>query len=285
MESNTISTLSSWAAFIATILPALALAYVWIRTRSSHLLRNRLWQLINGTQDVDDPEVKQVVAERTSLMNFRFIFGVQADSLAHAQRVMQWARQNEADMTQVADCGYFFDLETMDLRSNLPSPRKKQAAKALYAVPLVFTLAAFMGAGAPAALVTFKETGRWFWLTKDSARVLSPTDATPLRREDCVNAKTAPLPPTGFSPREVEIVCNVFAPGDQQAKDQQLDVATFVRDAIDSQRMIAAVLLAAAVGIGLMLFSFLKSIETAVKLRKRLDERAQAAEGRLIMQD
>ena len=286
MESNTISTLSSLAAFIATLVPALALAYIWIRTRSSHLLGNRLWQIVNGAEEVDDPAVKQVVADRTSLMRFRFTFGIQADSLAHARRVIQWAKQTEVDMTQIAGCGYFFDLETMDLRPNLPSPKKEKVLAALYIGPITLALAALIGMGTPEALVTFKETGRWFWLTKDSARVLLPTDATPLQRNDCANAKTPPRPSTGFSPREIEIVCTVFEADGQQAKDQEKNVATFVRDAVYSQRVVAGALLALAVGMGLMIFGLRKGIRTAVKLRKKLDERSQAAvEGRLVMQD
>lgn len=286
MDSTSIATLSSWATLAVTVLPALALAYIWYRTRSSHLLDNRLWQLVNGSQEIEDPEIKQVISEKTSLMRFRFAFGIQAQSHAQALEVIRWAKKQQVDMTQLAACGDYFDLKAMALKPILPSSRRQRALSFFHVVPFGLAFAAFIGLGTPEALVSLKETGKWFWLTENTARVLTPLGSTSLRRDDCPRAKGTPPSSTNFTSREIEIVCDAFASDDQQAKDKGKDIASFVRDAVYSQRVIMGALFAFAVGLGLVVFSLQRNIKAAFSLRDELDERAQiATEEQLTAQD
>src|SRR5262249_48343261 len=157
---------------LASLLILAVLVLIWIRTRSLHLPLHRLWQIVFGSQDVADEQIRRALEEERSLMQFRFMFGIQVKTIAACWRLLDWARQQNVELGAVAACGQYFDHVDCKVREKLPSCGKRLIVR----IVGVGVLLAASGAGgliqANSVLVTFKASNRHFLLTSTSARPL-----------------------------------------------------------------------------------------------------------------
>jgi len=188
-------------AFIGTAL------WVWARTRSTHVLVYRLWRWFTDRQEVTNGRIKEFLDDQNSLMSFRFMSGLHAQTTTHAQTLIRTIDSHALDVSDIRLAGAYISVEPTGFRvAKLPKPVWQTAKRALMTVLLSAAILAFLGTAVDTALLRFKSSGTWFALTADSARRLE-FSALPLRREDC---KAAQSEKTGFSALERQQICEAW---------------------------------------------------------------------------
>jgi len=254
--------ISTILGMVVTLSTAFILVLVWARTKSLHIPMYRLWQLFYGTQEIADPIVRRLIAEETSLMHFRFMYGMRVETLEQCHALARWTAERRIEMSAVARCGSFFDYLELRVRENLPGKFRKAV---LYTVGVgSLMLAASIlseGPSMKSALVQFRASQRYFWLSVDSARPLRPADIPPVTTGDCKSPSQSAAHGQ-FTVREREIVCASL--GDPVA------VASFVSRALRTQQIILAVASIFFLYLTLAAVSVWRSIGAAYRLKARL---------------
>lgn len=192
------------------------LGWVCWRTRSSHVVITRIWRLIFGKTAMADREIGKFIENRNRLVTFRFFSGMPVRTLAQAKRILRWSTVHDEEIADIKACGDLFDLEACRLREERIPGRPLQVFQVLLLGGLAgATILAGYGLRMDQALLQFKESQKWFWL--------SETTAVPLGGEGFVSKKAClddalPRPnPTSFSNDEVGIVCKAFRDSDTPA--------------------------------------------------------------------
>ncbi|MFI5443736.1 DUF6216 family protein [Polaromonas sp. UC242_47] len=207
MDSATLSIISSAFGVLAPALFVLLFIWVWWRTESRHVLFYRLWQLVHGSKEISDPEVKAFIDEQTSLMSFRFVTGVRVKSLKDAQALIQWTRRNDIDMGAISLCGEYFDPDQRQvLVKKLPSKPMQGAKLLLAGSAVVAAYMSMLGIYNDYAVLKFKDSGRSFLASTEQARALS-FGVVAIQKSSCSNDKQAIPPKTEFSEQETQVIC------------------------------------------------------------------------------
>jgi len=192
------------------------LGWICWRTRSTHVVITRIWRLIFGKTAMADREIGKFIENRNRLVTFRFFSGMPVRTLAQAKRLLHWSAAHDEEIADIRACGDLFDLEACRLREERIPGRPLQVFQVLLLAGLagVVILAGY-GLRMDQALLQFKESQKWFWL--------SDTNAVPLGGEGLVSKKAClddALPPpnrTSFSDDEVSIICKAFRDSDTPA--------------------------------------------------------------------
>ena len=238
----------------------------WIcwRTRSSHIVLTRIWRIAFGPAMQTDDEIAQFIEERNRLVTFRFHSGLPVRTLTQAKRLIQWSRDNDEEVGTIRACGELFDLEACYPRSErVPKPWQQLVVGAITLAFLIAAVSAGIGAWTDRAMLQFKESKTWFFLSNESA--VSFSGNARLTRKQCADLSIdnhVPMPP--FSPEEVLALCKAF---------DSSDIGDDVRRYVSQQRFgfgLLGVLLALGTwSCGLVFFRN----ECAMGLKRRLDRR------------
>lgn len=185
------------------------------RTRSTHVVITRIWRLIYGKTVLDDQEISKFIENRNRLVTFRFFSGIPVRTLAQGKRLIQWSAVNDEEIGDIRACGDLFDLEACRLRvERIPSLHLQLFQLIVLAGLAGAVTLAGCGLLMDQALLRFKESRTWFWLTDATA--------VPLNGEGLVSKKTClgdaqPPNPTSFSDNEVSVICKAFGEPDARA--------------------------------------------------------------------
>lgn len=206
----------------------LILGWICWRTRSTHVVITRIWRLVYGKTALADREIGIFIENRSRLVTFRFFSGIPVRTLPQAKRLIHWSAVHDEEIADIRACGDLFDLEACRLREERIPPRPLQ----LFQLILLITLAGTVvlsgyGLHTDQALLQFKESKKWFWL--------SDTAAAPLTGKSAVSVKDCPAdtPPhsnsTSFSDDEVSVVCKAL---------RDADTHTFIEQNVAQQRLL-----------------------------------------------
>lgn len=267
MEISTFAAIARAIGGLAPLAFIFGLGLVVWRTRSRHVLLWRIWQLINGKREIDDPAIRAFVTDESSLASFNMFSGVWVSSLDEARDLIRWTRQHNVAMPSLRQAGRYFDAQSRLIRvDKLPSRRLQWLKKALamlsYSVVVLSIWAIFF---APFPL-EITATQRTFLATSDSARTaasLWPLGPTSLRASDCSVSAQVNATLTTFSEAEVRILCDAF-----ESKESLALVKSARRD---WQKTLGSVAAFFAALLWCVVMSLL-SAEAAAKLaRRKLD--------------
>ena len=218
---------------VVGVLPPLlvvcAFVLLWARTQSRHVLLYRLWRLLHGSQPINDLNVNAFIEEQTSLMSFRFLTGVQAKTLESARALIQWAKLNDVEMQDIATCGDFFDPDLRQVRASKLPPRWLRSLKVgVTILGWLVTVGMAVGISVNDALVQFKATGHWFFLSAEKANVIWPLNAEVLKKSDCSEKSTDTVRRTSFSEPEVSVLCSILTSS---------EASNYVEKTVKTQRL------------------------------------------------
>ena len=223
-----LGTLSSFT-FLAPVagLSAMALLalYIWNRTRSTHSLMSRLWQLFHGKRDCKDATTATFLDGQSALMQFRFTTGVRARTAGQAHALIEWAKRNNEDMGDIAACGGFFDLEKVGLKDDLPRNHHHILKFAFTMALLLALFALCLAMLMPKAIVSLKASGASFVMSTNHAKPLWQGDG--FSKDQCRDVEQ--FETTGFTSTDAKLICKMFDdPG----------ITKFINDAIFVQRLL-----------------------------------------------
>ena len=274
METNAItstvheitSTLVPLGGFIAVLF---GFAWVVYRTRSAHALRRRVWGLIFGKAHLTDDLIKNFVDERTNLMSFRFIAGVNVRTLQQAHDLIEWLRANNEEVSSVRAIQPYFDLERMDVAAEkLPRKAWIYALLAFFLTAALVTAVPIYGIGYDKVILRMKKSGTYFVVKETTAELLSLslTKAVALTQEDCALPISARTSRDGFRPDEIPAVCELLS---------NASTSDYLRSTLLQQRLASGLLATLALFILYLPGRSLNQISEARQLLDRQKSRRQ----------
>lgn len=260
---------SPWLQPAMTALAFVALlAWFWWRTGSIRSVLDRVWHLLAGSTDVNDPILKEVLVNSRDLERFRFTYRIKVDSLDDVHKLHAWSQQHRVDIAALSRAREWVDVTQPELIKEPPGAfirRRGWLAVALFVA--VYTLGALLLPSG--ALLRMKASDTHFRMQESSLQ--HPLWFWSVSLPDCKTNVDAVMRTTGFTKDETNLVCGMLLDGKAKSLIGENEAA---------QRWIFVV---ALVLLALWFFPFLWQIggaQAAIDLRRRMAGAEQAANER-----
>lgn len=252
--------------FVALLGGAALLALFWWRTGSIRSVLDRVWHLLAGSTDVNDPILKQVLVNSRDLERFRFTYRIKVDSLDDVHKLHAWIQQHRVDIAALSRAREWVDVKRPELIKEPPKAYFKwKLWPAFVFLVMVYALGLFLLPSG--ALLHAKDSGTYFRMQEFS--VQHPLWIWSISSSDCKSSVDKIPGKTGFTATEAILICGLFHEG---------KVKHFIEENQGSQRwLFGGVLL-------LWFFWFLPSLwkidaaQAAIDLRRRTDGADQTPE-------
>lgn len=267
MNEGIVTIVSGLGGLIAILGPLFLFLFVFIRTRSLHVVMYRFWILFYGRQEIADRKVRECIEEETSLMYFRFMQGIHVKTIDECHRLIERARCHAIRITDIAACGHYFDLVDFEIKG-LPC-KGKRFVVFIWAMLLTLIIAVIISLmQSDRALLSFKATGRYFWLSAQYAQPVWPPEAKSLRFDECQNSLISEKQENrqGFLDEEYKILCSNFLKRDE--------VSSFLSKSIASQRWALGVWLGMVLWLLWPSIGFARKLWAAEKVLKQIEKRS-----------
>lgn len=95
----------------------LGLLIYWRRTDSLHAVWERVWRVVAGSTEVQDPRLRSFMQEMRDLEKFRLIYGLKITNMADMQRLIRWVRRHRLDMSALQKARRWVDIANPDIIS------------------------------------------------------------------------------------------------------------------------------------------------------------------------
>lgn len=123
---NEIQSIGSFLAQFGGIAGITAFVYILYSTKSLHPMKYLVWRLIYGQEVSLDSKVADFLKQQISLMNFRHISGIDADSLKQVHSFIDWAERDEISMETLRLIGGYINKTTMRINAEAVVNFKKK---------------------------------------------------------------------------------------------------------------------------------------------------------------
>lgn len=224
---------SPWLQPMMTALAFVALlAWFWWRTGSIRSVLDRVWHLLAGSTDVNDPILKEVLVNSRDLERFRFTYRIKVDSLDDVHKLHAWSQQHRVDIATLAKAREWVDVTRSDLIKDPPSAyiRRRLWLTGLLLVVVYGLGALLLPSG---ALLQMKASGTYFRLQESSLQ--HPLWFWSVASSDCKTSVDAVVRKTGFTKEEAGLMCGMLQGDDakslieeNQADQRWLFVVTLI---------------------------------------------------------
>lgn len=235
---------------------------VWKRTSSTHPLMARLWRLFSRDNEGQDAVIGDFLDDQMSLMRLRFTTGVQVRTKGLAHKLIEWVRDNNEDIGNVAACGSYFDLENISLKDRLPKWWQLIFCGVLAYLLILFIIFLVLMSAVNGVGMQMKESGVFFTLSSEYAKPWRSKQG--ISRAQCLNNET--LPANDFSEADSKIICDIF-------KDEAF--SPFLERSLLQQRIMLGFSVPIFTWFFWETFSWLMCGINAHRMRKRLDKKEQ----------
>jgi hypothetical protein len=243
---------------------AVLLLYVVWRTGSAHIFRHRVWRIVHGRENLPDGLIKSFIAERTSLMAFRFNAGVRVRTLGQAHRLSVWLKENDEDISDVTAIAPYFDLEQLRLKPEFPHPKKFAWLWPVLVVGGVATVIGGTQVSWERGYFKVVSTGTNFSASVDEARGLnffSRGEPPRIAASQCQKERGVT---GGFSAQESQAICELLL---------KPDVEKVIQRARQEQYFLLGLMLAAFTCAGLALLFVDRRLYLAWEMKERLERK------------
>lgn len=202
---------SPWLQPVMTALAFVALlAWFWWRTGSIRSVLDRVWHLLAGSTDVNDPILKEVLVNSRDLERFRFTYRIKVDSLDDVHKLHAWSQQYRVDIATLSKAREWVDVTRSDL---IQQPPKRyvpwRVGLAVSLVVLVYLLGALLLSSG--ALLHMKASGTYFRMQESSLQ--HPLWLWTVSSSDCKIDVDAVVRETGFTKEETDLICGMLLDG------------------------------------------------------------------------
>ena len=193
-------------------LAVLMAVVLYLRTATTFPLLSTLWARFYGKLAAADPTVQAHADELNNLSRFVFLNRLRVSTLKDVHALLAWCRDKNIATAEVKACGSYFDLEAPGLRDGKPPGRRWTILLYLLAVFFGFSAMTSTALSIPdSALMQFRTSQRWFWLSATNASYLMPEGHDRLTADECSKTSQALEQRTGFNTVEVQSLCAFFS--------------------------------------------------------------------------
>jgi hypothetical protein len=260
--------------WLRTALQAAALGLIlwWLcwRSGSSHLLLARIWSIVQGKPQAGDRTVRQFLAKRSSLMQFRAVTGIRCATLAQTHRLLEWAEANDEEIGDIARCKGYFDIRRPGLPPNPPALWEIIFSFIIFAACTALFMLACGASLSDRAWGSIKNgSGTMLLIGNENIGVWRTGQY--FNGNDCakVDHETIAMR-VGLPAKELTTACGWF--GDPS-------LPTYVEKTVREQRIGLSVLAVVLIGYGLPAYHWFAAMIAANGMRKRQRRRQGAPRG------
>lgn len=197
--------------------------YLYARSRagSSSFIRERIWRVLGGSKDYQDPEMKERWKQIRDYERFRFNSGLRLPSNAKIAQTFSWLKLNNVGLEELIPVARYFDCELIALKNPYLSRQRVGAGvlSLIFSAWILFFSIFFV----PYALLTVKASGTTFWIDADSAHSWN-------LRTWHLTSETCNEQHPYISQKDTEVVCDLL----RNEKREK-----YINDAIFEQRGLA----------------------------------------------
>lgn len=196
---------------IAAVVGLALLFFFWWRAGSIRSVLDRIWHLVAGKGEVNDPLLKELLVNSRDLERFQFTYRIRVDSLADVHILHAWSNRHNVDVATLAKASEWVDLKNEELIKQPPRRHVEwKTAVAVVAMVLAYVAGVFL---LPAgALYKTKATEVWFRMHETSMH--SMFGQWSVSASDCEGERPSLVQKTGFSPQELEALCKTLIEGE-----------------------------------------------------------------------
>lgn len=189
------------------------LAFFWWRAGSIRSVLDRVWHLLAGSTDVNDPVLKDVLFNSRDLERFQFTYRLKVESLDDVHKLHAWSKQHRLDIAVLSKARDWVDVTRPDLIKEPPVAyirwRIWMAGALLVVVYLLGALLLPSG-----ALLHMKVSGSYFRMQESSLQ--HPLWLWSVSSTDCKTNVDAVIRDTGFTREETDLICGLLQEGKAQ---------------------------------------------------------------------
>lgn len=205
MENLSALSIDSLLKLAAPLCIFILLLFFWYRAGSTHSIMERLWRILAGNTPVSNPQLAAFMQETRELERFRFVYGVNVESLADLLRLLTWREKYRVPVVDIQLMRDWFDIRAENLFR-----RPHRLAVAYRLAICLIALTGFGTAGLYAmtspALLKAKTSKIWFQTDGITVEPLFKWETVSLL--DCSKADSTSLQSAGFTAYEQEVICN-----------------------------------------------------------------------------
>lgn len=244
---------------LAAVLAGVALIGIfWWRAGTIHCVLDRLWRLMAGKTEIQDPALKEFDKRNRDLERFRFVYRLNIATLDDANRLIRWLEEHGLNIAMLQKIRRWVDVNSTDVV--LEPPNSYILHRLIAAVLAVFVMATINHfAASNSAFLQMRESKIWF--KTDLKTVDGPFDAWSFNLEECEKDKEAIKLKTGFQDSETIAICTSLKDG---------GLTKIVKKTVKLQRWTGAFTTSAALAIAFFCIITVGAANEARKLRRKL---------------
>lgn len=234
----------------------------WWRAGSIHSVFDRLWRLVAGKAEVQDPVLKAFMQKNRDVEQFRFTYGLKVETQADLHRLLAWVEGNAFDIARLQKVRRWIDTRSEDV---VAAPPKSYFITKIFVILAcaVGIFAASTALSSHSAWLQMRKSGVWFWT--DGTSVHDLFDRWSFDAAVCEKDASSITRLTGFLDSEAASSCSALSDG---------SLARIVTQTVEKQRMIGAVVDGIAIVLLIGSIFGISAAAEARRMRRVLDARA-----------
>ena len=257
--------------YLAAVLFVLSCAFLfWRRTGSAHIFIVILWRRFLGQRKNTSVWLTEFLDERDELMRFRALTGVtNAPTLAAAERIAAWSRENDLDMDRVAAARSHLEFNPPGLRGDPPSLLfvgiGAMVSAALFAVATLSALAAPL----TPAVIRVIQSDVHYTVEADRAKRVSDffKKNAGFAQTQCAD-QSAIISRTAYPAHDIAVLCKLL---------EHEDGVSYIQEARSTQLWLLFVLAVLALTVGWQIRRTNSGAEAARQLHLQLTKTDRSA--------
>lgn len=243
-----------YLAIAVAIIVIILVIFAWFRAGTIISLLERLWTLIVGKADVNDPILLKFNKDIRDIEQFNFVYGLKLTSIEQMHKVIRLVELRKLSFVDVRSARKWIDMQNMNIQ--LPTKSYinwKIISFVLCAVLLILSSTAL---GAKSVLLQFKTSKTWFFLDQHKAQGFSVNWVLESEQCDSLEKKEASIP--ALKENEKQIICESF-------KDKSF--AEYLAKTLRSQRIFSGFMFCALLMWILVISKQVQSYRDAKKIK------------------
>jgi hypothetical protein len=242
---------------MAVLLGVVLLLFFWWRAGSIRSVLDRVWHLVAGRTDVNDPILKELLVNSRDLERFQFTYRLKAESLADVHKLHAWSKRHRVDIAHLSKAREWVDLTQPEL---IKEPHRSYVAwRAVLAIAVFVVIYLFGALLLPSgAVLQMKASGTYFRLQE--ASIEHPYKLWAVGGPECKSNLDTVARDTGFTRDEAALICKLLEDG--QSKE-------LIDENVAAQRWLFLGALIFLAPWFLSLFCKVAAAQAAIALRKR----------------
>lgn len=206
-----------------------ACCYIRLRSGSMNFLRERIWRILGGAAEFNDPGMTERWERVRDFEKYRYASGIRFKRRDEITSFEEWLKARRTSLEEMLPFAKHYDVSQMDLRD--PDIRKRQRSTAYLSILCLVWIVFFGAFLASDALIRVKASSTHFWVTSTEAHSAF-SNAWTLTPESCATAGG------NLEPSDKEVICRILTTDEGRI---------YIEDTMRSQREVGATMIAIGV--------------------------------------